>query len=63
MEVIINNSSYNVQRVFSGQQMVSDLIKNRVCADLPKIPHLTESNANPYNIGVDCSIVRRHNGK
>ncbi len=63
MEIIINNSSYNIQRVFAGKQMVSDLIKNRICEELPKIPHLTESDVSPYNKDKDCSIVRRHNGK
>ncbi len=62
MEIIINNSPYSIQRVFAGKQMVTDLIKNRVCEELPKIPHLTESDTRPYNKGVDCSIVRRHNG-
>ncbi len=63
MEVIINNSSYNVQRVFAGQREVSDLIKSRIWADISQILPLTDRNTIPYNNPVDCSIVRRHNGK
>ncbi len=60
--IIINNSSYCVQRVFVGKQSVSDVIQTRVCADLPQILPLTNQNAIPYNDHGDRSVVRRHNG-
>ncbi len=60
--IIINNSSYSVQRVFIGQRSVSDVIQTRVCAELPQILPLTNQNAISYNNHGDCSVVRRHNG-
>ncbi len=60
--IIINNSSYSVQRVFIGKQHVSDVIQTRICADLPQILPLTNQKAISYNNHGDCSVVRRHNG-
>ncbi len=62
MEININNSSYNIQRVFTGQHAVPDLIKSRLCTDFPRIFPLTNQTAIPYNTPIDCSVVRRHNG-
>ncbi len=61
--IVINNASYIVQRVFVGQHTLSDVIGQRVQAEKPQNLPLTKNDCIQYNDIGDCSVVRRHNGQ
>lgn len=60
--IVIEKTTYQVQRVFVGSQNVAELIQQRVCSAQSKIFPLTNCAPIPYNEYRDCSIVRRTNG-
>lgn len=62
-QIVIQNATYQIQRVFSGTKPVSELIQNRVCGQAPRFLPLTKAEAIPYNDRGDCTVVRRYNGQ
>lgn len=60
--IVIEQTTYQIQRVFVGSQNISELIQQRVCSAQSQILPLTNNVPIPYNDSRDCSIVRRANG-
>ena len=59
--IVIQNATYQVQRVFVGSQPVSELIRSRVSARPQNFP-LTKPAAGTYNLD-ERTVVRRYNGQ
>lgn len=60
-KIVIQNATYQVQRVFVGTKPVCDVIQERVCAQTPQIFPLTNTAPTPYNQD-ERTVVRRYNG-
>lgn len=62
-QIVIQNATYQIQRVFSGPKPASDLIQERVLGQAPTILLLTNTAVAPYNQDGDCTVARRYNGQ
>ncbi len=61
-QIVMQNATYQIQRVFIGTKPASELIQERVCAQTPQILPLTNAALTPYNED-ERTVVRRYNGQ
>ncbi|MDY4508142.1 MAG: hypothetical protein UEP57_04335 [Oscillospiraceae bacterium] len=59
-QIVMQNATYQIQRVFVGTKPVSELIQERVCSAPQNFP-LTNAAEAPYNKD-ERTVVRRYNG-
>ena len=59
-QIVMQNATYQIQRVFVGTKPVSELIQERVCSAPQNFP-LTNAALTPYNED-QRTVVRRYNG-
>lgn len=60
-QIVIQNATYQIQRVFVGTKPVSELIRDRACCQASQIFPLTSGALTPYNQD-ERTVVRRYNG-